>query len=192
MLTLSRRKAEMVRERLSGQLLTIIRLAGVLLVIVVTIIIFLNRDQVKNLEALGIPGVFLISIITNASVFLPVPGVVFTSAMGAIFNPFWVALAAGAGSAIGELSGYLAGYSGRAVIKETDRYRRLTDWMRKYGEITILFLAFVPNPAFDLAGIIAGVLKMPVRRFLFWCLIGKTLKMLLFAYFGSTLVGWLG
>jgi uncharacterized membrane protein YdjX (TVP38/TMEM64 family) len=192
MLTLSRRKAEMVRERVSGQLLTIIRLAGVLLVMVVTIIIFLNRDQVKNLEALGIPGVFLISIITNASVFLPVPGVVFTSAMGAIFNPFWVALAAGAGSAIGELSGYLAGYSGRAVIKETDRYRRLTDWMRKYGEITILFLAFVPNPAFDLAGIIAGVLKMPVRRFLFWCLIGKTLKMLLFAYFGSTLVGWLG
>jgi len=182
----------MVRERLSGQLLTIIRLAGVLLVIVVTIIIFLNRDQVKNLEALGIPGVFLISIITNASVFLPVPGVVFTSAMGAIFNPFWVALAAGAGSAIGELSGYLAGYSGRAVIKETDRYRRLTDWMTKYGEITILFLAFVPNPAFDLAGITAGVLKMPVRRFLFWCLIGKTLKMLLFAYFGSTLVGWLG
>jgi len=182
----------MVRERISGQALTVIRLAGLLVVIAITVIIFINRDQVRNLEALGIPGVFLVSIIANASVFLPVPGVVFTSAMGAVFNPAWVALAAGAGAAIGELSGYLAGFSGRAVIKESERYRRLTEWMGKYGEVTILFLAFVPNPAFDLAGITAGVLKMPVRRFLFWCFIGKTLKMLLFAYFGSTLVNWLG
>jgi uncharacterized membrane protein YdjX (TVP38/TMEM64 family) len=180
----------MVRERINGRLLTLIRLAGLVVVIALTIIIFLNRDQVKNLEALGIPGVFLISIITNASVFLPVPGVVLTSAMGAVFNPAWVALAAGAGAAIGELSGYLAGYSGRTVIKDSERYRRLTELMSKYGEITILGLAFVPNPVFDVAGIIAGVLKMPVLRFLFWCLIGKTLKMLLFAYFGSTLFGW--
>jgi len=37
---------------------------------------------------------------------------------------------------------------------------------------------------FDLAGIVAGVLKMPIWKFLLLCVIGKILKMVLFAYLG--------
>ena len=37
--------------------------------------------------------------------------------MGAIFNPIGVAVAAGLGAAIGELSGYLAGFSGQGVVE---------------------------------------------------------------------------
>jgi membrane protein DedA with SNARE-associated domain len=36
----------------------------------------------------------------------------------------------------------------------------------------------------------AGALKMPIYRFLFWTLIGKTLKMMMFAYGGATISGW--
>lgn len=149
------------------------------------------RDRVRELGALGYPGIFLISAISNASVIIPVPGIVITSAMGAVFNPFWVAIAAGSGAALGEMSGYLAGFGGQVVIKETERYQRLTEWMKKYGDWTILVLAFIPNPAFDLAGIIAGALKLPIYRFLFWCWLGKVLKMLLFAYFGAGILNWL-
>jgi membrane protein DedA with SNARE-associated domain len=62
--------------------------------------------------------------------------------------------------------------------------------MGKYGDITILLLAFIPNPLFDMAGMTAGALKMPIYRFLFWTLIGKTLKMMMFAYGGATISGW--
>lgn len=59
--------------------------------------------------------------------------------------------------------------------------------MRKYGDITILVLAFIPNPLFDMAGLIAGVLKMPVWKFLAYCIVGKILKMMVFAYVGEGL-----
>jgi uncharacterized membrane protein YdjX (TVP38/TMEM64 family) len=167
----------------------ILRILAIAMVIILTVTLFLLRDKVQDLGVYGYPGIFLISIIANSTVILPLPGVMITSAMGAVFNPFWVAVAAGTGAAIGELSGYLAGFGGQAIIKETERYQKLTNWMRKYGDWTILVLAFVPNPAFDMAGIIAGALKLPVYRFLLWCCLGKILKMLIFSYLGAGFLG---
>jgi uncharacterized membrane protein YdjX (TVP38/TMEM64 family) len=154
-------------------------------VIALTIVLVVNRERIQSLQAYGYPGIFLFSILANATILVPVPGVVFTSAMGAVFNPFWVSIAAGAGAAIGELSGYLAGFSGQAVVENSERYKKVTRWMEKYGDVTILVLAFIPNPLFDLAGMIAGILKMPVWKFLIYCVIGKILKMMMFAYAGD-------
>ncbi len=165
-----------------------IRLLVFLLVLGITATVLVFRNRVSSLGVYGYPGIFLLSIIANATVIIPVPGVLLTSAMGAVFNPFWVAVAAGSGAALGELSGYLAGFSGQAVIEKTSRYETLTRWMRKYGDLTILFLAIIPNPAFDLAGLTAGALRLPVYRFLFWCWLGKILKMLIFAYAGSSIL----
>ena len=62
----------------------------------------------------------------------------------------------GIGASIGELTGYLAGYGGSAVIEENSKYKRIAKWMNKNGFITILVLATIPNPIFDLSGIFAG------------------------------------
>jgi membrane protein DedA with SNARE-associated domain len=156
-------------------------------VIVLTVYLISIRDQVKQLGTYGYPGIFLVSILANATIIVPLPGILLTSAMGAVFNPFWVAVAAGLGAALGELSGYLAGFSGQAVIENTKRYERMTNWMKKYGDITILVLAFIPNPVFDVAGMIAGALKMKPAKFLFYCAVGKILKMMVFAYTGASL-----
>ncbi len=167
---------------------TIARILALVFVIGLTIVLYLNRERVRELEALGYPGIFLVSLLANATLILPVPGVLFTSAMGAVFNPFWVALAAGSGAALGELSGYLAGYGGRGIVELTRWSDQVESWMRKYGPITIIVLSFVPNPIFDIAGITAGALKMPLFQFMLFCWIGKVLKMLLFAYGGSAIV----
>ncbi|HZW02617.1 MAG TPA: VTT domain-containing protein, partial [Anaerolineaceae bacterium] len=134
------------------------------------------------------PGIFLISLLTNASLFLPLPGVLITSAMGAVFNPLGVALAAGSGAALGELSGYLAGFSGQAVIENQAWYDRLVYWMKKYGDIIVLLLAFFPNPLFDMTGLVAGSLKMPLIRFIIWTWVGKFFKMLVFALGGAAIL----
>jgi membrane protein DedA with SNARE-associated domain len=60
--------------------------------------------------------------------------------------------------------------------------------MRKNGPLTILILSAIPNPFFDLAGLAAGALKMPVVKFFFWCLIGETIKMTIFALAGMNLI----
>jgi membrane protein YqaA with SNARE-associated domain len=169
---------------------TILRVLALVFVIGLMVFLFLIRDQVRHLEKYGYLGIFLISIVANATVLIPLPGVFFTSTMGAIFNPFWVAIAAGSGSALGELSGYVLGFSGQTVVARNMWHERIESWMGKYGDITILLLAFIPNPLFDMAGMTAGALKMPIYRFLFWTLIGKTLKMMMFAYGGATISGW--
>ncbi len=173
------------KKKLSQKTLNIIRVIILVAVIALTVILLINRDQIQKLQGYSYPGIFLFSILANATILIPVPGVVFTSAMGAIFNPLLVSIAAGAGAALGELSGYLAGFSGQAVVERSERYERVVRWMEKYGDVTILVLAFIPNPLFDLAGVVAGILKMPVWKFLIFSVIGKILKMMMFAYAGE-------
>jgi len=78
--------------------LTLLRIGALILVVGLTIALFVYRDYVQKLEAFGYPGIFLVSILSNATLILPVPGVLFTTAMGAVFNPFWIAIAAGSGA----------------------------------------------------------------------------------------------
>jgi uncharacterized membrane protein YdjX (TVP38/TMEM64 family) len=179
------------KKKISKQTLNIIRAIILIGVIALTIILVINREKIQELKTYGYPGIFLFSILANATILVPMPGVVFTSAMGAVFNPFFVSIAAGAGAALGELSGYLAGFSGRAVVEGSERYQHVARWMEKYGDITILVLAFIPNPLFDLAGIIAGILKMPVWKFLIYCVIGKIIKMMMFAYSGYWVINFI-
>ena len=174
--------------------LTILRWLAVIAVIVISIYVFSVRDQAEELARYGYPGIYLLSILATATVILPAPGILFVFAMGAVFNPIGVALAAGTGAAIGELSGYLAGFGGQAVVEKAQLYETIRNWMQSHPNLSYLaitVLAFVPNPIFDLAGIAAGTLRMPVTRFLFFCWIGKTLKMLLFAYAGASSIDFL-
>jgi len=163
------------------------RIIGFIFVVAISVYIFSIRDRAEELEKYSYPGIFLLSFLAYATVILPAPGVAVVFSMGAVFNPWIVALVAGAGAALGELSGYLAGFSGQAVIEKADIYAQLTRWMSKNGALTILALAAIPNPFFDLAGVVAGALKMRVPVFLFWVWIGETIKMMFFAYAGSQL-----
>lgn len=164
----------------------IARLTALIFVIGVTIyILFLPEEQAEKIASYGYWGIFLISILANATVIIPAPGLLLVFGMGARFNPLLVGLAAGAGATLGELSGYLAGFSGQAIIENQKRYDQVVRWMQKNGPLTISILAFVPNPLFDLAGMISGAFRMPVFKFLFFALIGKILKMLIFAYAGA-------
>jgi membrane protein YqaA with SNARE-associated domain len=174
--------------------LTIYRILALVGVVTLTIVLFIFRDQVKKLEDYGYIGIFLISIAANATIIIPLPGVAFTTAMGAIFNPIGVAVAAGLGASLGELSGYAAGFSGQGVVEKANLYNRLTDWMRRHQKLAyglIVLLAFIPNPLFDVAGMASGALKIPMWKFLLACSVGKILKMLLFAYAGYYSTGWI-
>jgi len=164
--------------------MNVLRVLALLAVIGITLYIFSIRDRVEQFAGLGYPGVFLVALLANATVLLPAPGVAVIYAMGAIFNPFAVGLAAGTGGALGELSGYLAGFSGQAMIERMDIYDRIKPWVEKYGGWAILVLSAIPNPFFDVAGIAAGIAKMPVQTFLIFTWIGQLIKMTFFALAG--------
>ncbi len=170
----------------SKWLLTLARVLSLLFVIAISVYIFSIRDKAQELAIYGYPGIFVLSFLAYATVLLPAPGVAVVFTMGAVFNPLLVALAAGAGAALGELTGYLAGFSSQPIIQRVDIYQRMVQWLKKNGTLSILLFAAIPNPFFDLSGAAAGALKMPVYKFLLFTWIGETIKMLFFAYMGAS------
>jgi len=163
-------------------------LIAVVLAVVITLVIVAFRDDLARFENYGYAGVFLISLLGNATVILPAPSLAVVFSMGGVLNPLFVGLVAGVGEALGELTGYMAGYGGRAVIEDWQMYHRLERWMQRHGSATIFVLSAIPNPIFDLAGIAAGVLRFPLQWFLLSCWAGKTIKTIAFAFMGAQFI----
>ena len=153
--------------------------AGVIIAVTAASIwIALNPALVLGLGRWGYTGAFILSLVASASIILPIPALAVVMAMGASLNPLLLGIITGVGSAIGELSGYLAGSSGRMLVSQdqASHYARLERWTRKYGAFGIFLVAALPVPLFDLAGIAAGAIRMPVWQFVVATALGKTVK----------------
>jgi len=171
----------------------LIPLLALLLVIAITVGIFLfyrnYPARVAQLKSYGYLGAFLISLILNATVILPAGNFLILFALGgALPLPVVVGIAGGAGAAIGEITGYLAGRSGRAVaVKQEKTYAKLENWVARWGTLTILVMSVIPF-VFDLVGIAAGVLRFPFWKFLLFCWLGRTILYIVIALLGAW--GW--
>lgn len=131
-------------------------------------------------------------MLSSATVLLPLPGLTVVLAGGALWNPLLVGLAAGLGSGLGELTGFVAGSGTTAILEE--RYHilggRLERLVRRYGFFAVLLFAVVPNPFFDAVGILAGALELPLWQFLLAATLGNCAKATLLALFGHSACGW--
>ena len=136
-------------------------------------------------------GAFLISLISSLTIVLPVPGFLLLVSLVSMFNPVLIALAASTGGIIGELSGYLAGRSGRNMLQANKAYLKAESWMKKWGIWAIMLFAFVPVVPFDVAGLASGALRFPLWKFMVAGWIGKSVKfilLLMLSYWGFQFV----
>ena len=181
-------------SRPADRRMQIIRMIVLLVVIGSTLYIFSMRDRASELTSYGYPGIFLVNMLASGTILMPAPGVIVTFAFGGVFQPSWIGVVAGAGAAVGELTGYAIGFSGQAVVLNVAYYKSLLGWMKRHTGATMLVLlvmATIPNPFFDLVGMAAGVLRVRLNQFLAATLLGNITKMLLFAYAGAYSVEWI-
>ena len=144
---------------------------------------FYYRNELLGLGRYGLVGVFLINLINNATVILPAPfGLIAVCLFANAAHPLVVGLVGGLGSGLGEYTAYMAGSGGTAVIPKGRIYAFMQDAMQRYGMVFLFILAAVPNPLFDVGGLIAGALKMPPSKFLAATIAGKIVRLTLFAY----------
>jgi membrane protein YqaA with SNARE-associated domain len=119
------------------------------------------------------------------SIFFPIPYTVVIFILGRIYDPIWIAVAAGLGSTLGEFSGYLLGFGSRRVISE--KYKKKMDVLMKlfnrFGPIVVFIFALTPLPD-DLIFIPLGVMRYSILRAFIPALIGKFLMNLIVAYSG--------
>lgn len=141
----------------------------------------------------GYVGAFFISLVASATIVLPAPGIAIIIAMSTGLNPYSLGIIAGIGSAVGEMTGYVAGRSGRAFVPEKQKRQveRLHTLTQKYGIVVLAVLAALPFPLFDFAGMVAGMLKMRVPAFLAGVSIGKSIKYIFLILLGIGPLHWL-
>jgi membrane protein YqaA with SNARE-associated domain len=161
-----------------------LQILALLFVLALSVFLVINRARVVEFQEYGYLGVFIISIISSASIVLPVPSWILVAALGAILNPVLVGVVSGIGGTIGEMTGYLLGYGGRLAIDNVALYNRMVNWMKRWGSVTIFVLALIPNPLFDVAGAAAGLLRFPVWKFILFGAAGRIPKNIFFAYIG--------
>ena len=146
-----------------------------------------------ELQNVGFAGVLAVNVIGSASVIVPVPGlaVVCGASAGDVgLNPVLLGLAGGFGSTVGEMSGYLAGYGGNTLIQRSKHYERFRQLVIRNGGMALFVLSVIPNPLFDIAGIAAGSLGYPLKRFLLYVLAGKVIKFVVVAYACRQGIDW--
>jgi uncharacterized membrane protein YdjX (TVP38/TMEM64 family) len=138
--------------------------------------------------------VFLVSLVSNLTIIAPVPfALSILIAASTKWNPVLIALFASIGASIGELSAYYAGRLGRkiAIPESAVWHSRFERWIKRYGFWAIFVLAFQPILPFDIAGLIAGAARMPLRIFFPALWLGRFPKYLIFALIGAGLISHL-
>jgi len=131
--------------------------------------------------------VFGTTLVSNASIMVPVHlHIAIIMAAASIWNPVLIAFIASVAGTLGEITGYYAGYLGKRIIvsESTPGYNRIVSWMDRYGALAVFVLSLQPVIPFDIAGLIAGTSKIPLRKFLLACWAGRFPKYILFCYFG--------
>jgi membrane protein DedA with SNARE-associated domain len=165
---------------------------------------WLGTTVFSLVQAYGLVGLFVASVIANATLFFPVPINFVVFGLGALaaqnqWGPGYlllVGLASGLGAAIGELTGYFAGFLGGKALHDFSKnikkkkLEEIKFKIHKYGSLVVFAGALVPFP-FDIIGLAAGLSRFDLKKFFLATAAGKVLRDILIAsagYYGLELV----
>jgi membrane protein YqaA with SNARE-associated domain len=158
------------------------KLSILIFTIGLSFLIYYYRRRIAEFAKLGYLGIFLASLLANATILFPAPVFALVLVVGRVLNPLKVGVISALGASLGEITGYFVGYGGQAVVGE---YPQMEEWVRSHGFITIFLAAALPNPFFDVAGILAGITHFPLEQFIIATFLGTCVKYILIAMTGK-------
>ena len=145
------------------------------------------------ITSFGYLGIFIVSFVGSATIIVPVPVFLPVFLAGSVMNPWLVGIVGGAGSALGELTGYVVGRGGEKLVnaKHKKWLDRAEKWFEKHGAFPVIILfAATPLPD-DILGIICGAIKYDIKKFFVGELIGKIILAVGLAWAGHYGIQWL-
>jgi membrane protein YqaA with SNARE-associated domain len=160
-------------------------------------ILLLFFTDASKVEAMGLGGIFLISMLSHATmvardIFVPV-----FLALTPLYNPIILGAVAGIGGAVGDIIPYLLGLGvAETVEKQGSKAEALVDkWIKKYGLWAVLVVAMTPLPDLPVV-MLAGTRRLPFTKLVLIEAAGKTVLYSVGAYVGGwvfeLLIGALG
>lgn len=168
----------------------LIQAVGIILLALVLNVLVLTLPQAwfEGWGNYGYVGVFLVTLLANASVFIPIPYPGIVAKLATDLNVGGIAVLGATGSVIGEATAYLVGRAGRGVVERTSFYvwlqRQLRTPVRAFA--VLFLLSAPPNPFFDVAGLAAGSLGVPFPLFALATFCGRIIRLVVLAYVGQS------
>lgn len=154
----------------------------------VVLLAIIFKSTLIGHERWGLFSIFWVNALASATLFFPAPGIATVIAGGALYHPLAVAFAAAIGATVGDLIGFFIGHAGKHMLlrkKQHIIYEIVKQKFHRYGAVAILLFAFLPNPFFDVIGIVAGAASYPLVRFTLLLFLGRLMRNILLAYGGS-------
>jgi membrane protein YqaA with SNARE-associated domain len=145
---------------------------------------------IYKVELVAYLTIFIVAIVVNLSL-VPLPFVVSLMIVASsMWNPWLVALSASLGASLGEMSYYYLGFISKKVAVPDDimGYTKVKGWVEKYGMWAIAFLSFQPVLPIEIGGLVAGLAKYPLYKFLIALWIGKFPKYIILIFLGSAVL----
>jgi membrane protein YqaA with SNARE-associated domain len=154
------------------------------LLLTLALILLVPVSLVERLGEYGYAGVFVLTLLSSATIIVPSPALGTAFLAGTVLNPWLVGLVGGAAAGLGETTGYIAGTSGSTLAQRSRWYPRVEHWVARWGALTVFLLAAVPSPLIDMAGIAAGTMRMRYSLYLLACMAGKIIRFIAVAWLG--------
>ncbi len=141
----------------------------------------------------GYLGIFLVSLLASSSILLPFPSFIVIFSLGAVYNPFFVALSGALGASIGNVTSYVLGLGGKEILEK--RYEKklikIRETFGKYGApLWITIVNATPFPD-DLVGIFCGIIKYDFKKYFLAMFLGQFILALILAYSGFYSLTWI-
>lgn len=169
------------------------KVAAVVAVVAFNVALFLVPIDYAGLGAFAYPGAFLITLLANAAVVVPVPYIplvahIVTTAGSAVV----VVLLAALGSAVGETVAFFVGRVETDLFTGHPWFERLHRFFsHEWRAGLFLFLFAMPlNPVFDVGGLAAGALGISFRTFFVAVFLGRVIRFTVIAAIAFGLIGF--
>lgn len=151
-------------------------IVALVLFIFVSLLAWKMKDVMKEWLPLTLLGLLLACFVMNSTVLLPSSSLLVVLEYSFVLSPLSVVFVGALGASLGEFIGYMVGAEGSTLIKRFKRFSELTNF-RKHVFWWVMIFAFIPFPVFDIAGIMAGSIRMDPFKFLIASFLGKVAKM---------------
>jgi membrane protein DedA with SNARE-associated domain len=164
----------------------------------------------ETMEDLGYLGIFISNFLPHVSVFLPLPGLAAVGHALVVWgadnlNVVAVVAIATVANTVAEWTSYLAGATGKTAAEAKPMslpgapgraaawaWKQAEKLMDRAGFATLLVLSAVPNPVFEVTGIIAGATRMNFALFTVALMIGHFIRVMAIVVIGREVVEWSG
>ena len=164
--------------------------SALLLSVLVTVLLFRYQDPLTRMGDWGYMGALVVEAVNSATVLFPAFGHAVILVMATSLNPWLLGVTGGVGAGLGELTGYLVGFTGHRIVARSGRVRAWLEMNKQWRGLGLFVFGASPLP-FDVAGIWAGSVRYPVARFLAFTIAGKIVKVTVLAMAGRFGIPWL-